>query len=67
MVQDAYLCQCAFANVAAGKDDGLTNAQRTVADVNGDGSITVQDAYIIQRYFASAAAGNDVTWEELCE
>ncbi|MCD7957983.1 MAG: leucine-rich repeat protein [Ruminococcus sp.] len=67
MVQDTYLCQCAFANVAAGKDDGLTNAQRTVADVNGDGSITVQDAYIIQRYFASAAAGNDVTWEELCE
>jgi len=44
-VQDAYLCQCAFANAAAGKSDGLTNAQQTAADVDGDGNITVQDAY----------------------
>ncbi|MCD7959518.1 MAG: dockerin type I domain-containing protein [Ruminococcus sp.] len=43
----------------------MTNVQRTAADVDGDGNITVQDAYIIQRYFASYAAGNTVTWEEL--
>ncbi|MCD7958309.1 MAG: dockerin type I repeat-containing protein [Ruminococcus sp.] len=65
-VQDAYLCQCAFANAAAGKSgDGLTDAQRTAADVDGDGNITIQNAYIIQRYFASLVAGNAVTWEEL--
>jgi len=66
-VQDAYTCMCAFAEVSAGNDDGLTDSQRTAADVDGDGKITMQDAYLIQMYAANVAAGKDVTWENILE
>ncbi|MCC8110153.1 MAG: dockerin type I repeat-containing protein [Ruminococcus sp.] len=66
-VQDAYTCMCAFAEVSAGNDDGLTDSQRTATDVDGDGEITMQDAYLIQMYAANFAAGKDVTWENILE
>ena len=64
-ITDAALCLQAYANAAAGNDDGLTDAQRKAADVDGDGVITINDASYILQYYANTAAGNAVTWEDI--
>ncbi|MCC8111893.1 MAG: dockerin type I repeat-containing protein [Ruminococcus sp.] len=64
-VQDAYLCQKAFANASAEKDNGLSTIQEAIADVNGDNTINVQDAYVIQQYYAIIAVGNTISWTDL--
>ncbi|MCD7959789.1 MAG: hypothetical protein LUF89_10065 [Ruminococcus sp.] len=43
----------------------MTDAQMIVADVDGDGNITVQDAYYIQQYYAQSAAGTSPTWDKI--
>ncbi len=64
-ISDAFLCLTAYANSAAGNDDGLTEAQREAADVDGDGSITIMDASYILQFYAQTAAGNNPTWEDI--
>ncbi len=64
-ISDAFFCLTAYANSAAGNDDGLTEAQREAADVDGDGNITIMDASYILQFYAQTAAGNSPTWTEI--
>ncbi len=64
-ISDAFLCLTAYANSAAGNDDGLTDAQREAADVDGDGNITIMDASYILQFYAQTAAGNNPTWASI--
>lgn len=54
---DAANVLIAAAAIGAGKDSGLTAAQKKAADVNGDGSINATDAAIILQYAAAVGAG----------
>ncbi len=64
-IEDASLCLAAYANAAAGNDDGLDELTRIAADIDGDGRITIQDAFYILCYYAQSASGNSITWDDL--
>ncbi|MCR4644825.1 MAG: leucine-rich repeat protein [Oscillospiraceae bacterium] len=55
---DAAKVLIAAAVIGAGKDPGLTDAQKKAADVNGDGTTNASDAAIILQYAAYIGAGN---------
>ncbi|MBR3629142.1 MAG: leucine-rich repeat protein [Oscillospiraceae bacterium] len=55
---DAANVLIAAAVIGAGKDPGLTDAQKKAADVNGDGATNASDAAIILQYAAYIGAGN---------
>ena len=54
------LVLAAAAAIGAGQDPGLTEAQKSAADVNGDKTINASDAAVILIYAAAIGAGQDV-------
>lgn len=60
---DAFYTLIAYASVSAGRDDGLTDAQRMAADVDRDGWISTTDAYKILIYYATMSAGGTPSWD----
>ena len=57
---DAAVILIAAAAIGAGQDSGLTEAQKTAADVNCDGICNASDAAIVLIYAAAVGAGQDV-------
>ncbi len=56
----------AYSKVSTGSDDGLTEEQKKVADVNSDGRIDAKDASTILAYYAlvSTSTGDIPTLKE---
>ena|GEM_PF-5809243 len=54
---DAAKVLLAAAKQGSGQDTGLTEAQKTAADVNSDGQVNASDAAYILRYAAEKGAG----------
>lgn len=63
--EDAQITIRAYVNMLAGKDSGLSDAQKQAADVDGDGEITAADAQIILKYYVETLAGKNPTWESV--
>ena len=63
---DAQLVLEAYAQIAAGLDSGLSDAQTAAADTDGDGSITAADAQLILAYYtANTVSGSEKDWDAL--
>ena len=56
----------AYTNGIAGKGNGLTDAEKKAADINGNGEVSVDDAQLILKYYTEKyVAGKDITWDDL--
>ena len=65
-VSDAQLTLKAYTEGVAGKDSGLTKAQKMAADINRDGKVSVEDAQLILKYYTeNNVAGKNITWKDL--
>ena len=60
-IDDATLIQKAAIDLI-----GFTNLQKQLADVNGDGRVSVLDTTCIQKYVAEYTTGCGKTGEAMC-
>ena len=58
--KDASTILVAYAKASTGEDDGLTNTQRAIGDVNNDGKVDAKDASAVLAYYSlvSTAEGD---------
>lgn len=54
----------AYAKLSTGEEDGLTEKQRRVADVNGDGKVDAKDASAILAFYSFLQTGGSGTMKE---
>jgi len=55
--KDASAVLVAYASLSTGGEDGLTDRQRRVADVNGDGKTDAKDASAILSFYSYLQTG----------
>ena len=64
--EDAQNVLMIYAEILAGNELEITDAQKKAADVNGDGTVDSADAQLILLYYVqNTIAENPTTWEEL--
>ena len=62
--KDASLILVAYAKASTGSEDGLTDEQRSAANVNGDDKVDAKDASAILSYYAYTSTGGTDTIEK---
>ena len=67
-VDDAQTALIAYTETVAGREDGLSDAQRRTGDVNENGSVDVDDAlFILKYYVCNTVARLKISWDDLLE
>ena len=61
---DAAALLISLADIGAGLDPGLTDAQKAAADADGNGELNAADATVILQYAAFLGAGGEGTLQE---